>query len=133
MKDSFSTPCLCESARRLSRRLTAIYDERLGRVGLNASQCIVLRRVSSLAPVAVSSLAAAVELEQSTMTRNLAALKQLGLVDIAVGKSDGRTKVVSLTRSGKALLKKVDVAWEEAQQAASEILSPALKKLLLTS
>jgi DNA-binding MarR family transcriptional regulator len=122
---------LCESARRLARNLSALYESKLAENGLNVSQFIVMRYVAKLSPVHVSNLAEAVELDQSTMTRNLSVLKNLGVVEITVGREDGRTKLVKLSPKGTRILKKANLNWEKAQAEAKSLLSPELSRLLL--
>ena len=122
---------MCESARRLSRNLSALYESRLAENGLNVSQFIVMRYVAALAPVHVSNLAEAVELDQSTMTRNLTVLKNLGVVEITVGAKDARTKLIKLSPKGARILKKASLNWEKAQEEAKSLLKPELSQLLL--
>ena len=122
---------MCESARRLARNLSALYESRLAENGLNVSQFIVMRYVAKLSPVHVSNLAEAVELDQSTMTRNLSVLKNLGVVEITVGREDGRTKLIKLSPKGTRILKKANLNWEKAQVEARSLLSPELSRLLL--
>jgi DNA-binding MarR family transcriptional regulator len=122
--------CLCESARRLARNLTSLYEAELADSGLNISQFTVMRYLEALEPVHVSNLAEAVELDQSTMTRNLLVLKKLGVVDIAIGREDARTKVVRLSSKGARILKKARSSWERAQIDAKSKLKPQLSRLL---
>ncbi len=90
-----------------------------------------MRYIEALAPVHVSNLAEAVELDQSTMTRNLAVLKNLGVVEIKVGHQDGRTKLIKLSPKGARILKKACISWENAQAEARSLLNPELSRLLL--
>jgi DNA-binding MarR family transcriptional regulator len=89
-----------------------------------------MRYLEALEPVHVSNLAEAVELDQSTMTRNLLVLKKLGVVDIAIGREDARTKVVRLSSKGARILKKARSSWERAQIDAKSKLKPQLSRLL---
>jgi MarR family transcriptional regulator, organic hydroperoxide resistance regulator len=125
--------CLCDSARRLSRRLTSLYEGKLKPCGLNPSQYIVLRNISELESALVTTLAVAVELDQSTITRNLAVLTKLGLIRIAKGHEDGRTRMVTLTAKGNRLVTESVPLWEQAHKEAKDMLGPKLSKLLLAA
>lgn len=122
--------CLCESARRLSRNLTAIYQDKLAEGGLSPSQFILLRTIQLCQPILVSTLAEAVELDQSTTTRNLALLKDMNAINIDKG-DDGRTRVVRLSARGQRLVSKAIPLWEEAQQEAKQVVGPLMAELLL--
>ena len=71
------------------------------------------------------------ELDRTTLTRNLKPLAQQGLLTIAPG-SDQRTRVVALTPKGEAALLKVLPLWEQTQAYMVAGIGEVNASLLLT-
>jgi len=130
MKGEIDGICLCDRARRLSRNLSNLYEEELQASGISTSQYTTLRNIARKAPLLLSDLAQEVGLDQSTMTRSLATLQNLQLIEINRGSKDGRTKFVELTSRGLKQLKKSHAAWRIAQAKATKMLDPELTKQL---
>lgn len=66
--------CTCARLRRLTRRMTALYDRELAPTGLRLTQyslLATLRREGGAVGIAVSDLAAAMDMDRTTLTRNL--------------------------------------------------------------
>jgi hypothetical protein len=64
--------CLWFKARLLSRVITAVCDDALAEVGLKVSQFTVLNAVSSWEEMRHSGLAKFLEMDESTLSRNVA-------------------------------------------------------------
>jgi DNA-binding MarR family transcriptional regulator len=114
-------PCLCTSLRQAALAATQIYDRALAPSGLKITMFRLLRRISDAGAPTISELARIVELDRSTLGRNLRVLERLGLVRLDGG-TDERSKVVSLTRKGKAAFEKALPLWAEAQAAMKSTL-----------
>lgn len=97
-------PCVCTQLRRLTRVVTAAYDEALRPSGLRITQFSLLRILTRLGPVPVTRLAEEAALDRSTMGRNLDPLERRGLVRLEVGERDQRVRVVHLTQAGRDAL-----------------------------
>ena len=110
-------PCLCSTLRRMTRAVTAQYDEALRRSGLRITQFAILRNLQRTGPVAVTRLAAEVAIDRSTMGRNLDPLERRGLVRLAVSGTDQRARIVHLTEAGAAAIAATLPAWQAAQSA----------------
>jgi DNA-binding MarR family transcriptional regulator len=106
--------CLCTGIRQAAQAMTEIYDRALAPSGLKITMFRVLRRLSNADLSTISELAEIVELERSSLSRNLKVLERDGLVCFK-GSNDERGKVVQLTPAGKAALKKALPLWQEAQ------------------
>jgi DNA-binding MarR family transcriptional regulator len=89
--------------------------------GLKITMFRLLRRISDAGSPTISELARIVELDRSTLGRNVRVLERLGLVRLD-GCSDERSKVVSLTRKGKTVFEKALPLWAEAQAAMKSTL-----------
>ena len=110
------SPCTCTTLRRITRAVTASYDEALRPAGLRITQFAILRTLDRIGPVAVTRLAAEAALDRSTMGRNLDPLERRGLVRIAVGEKDQRERVVHLTDAGAAAIDAAAPFWIAAQR-----------------
>lgn len=115
--------CTCARLRKLARRVTRIYDARL------APQAIKVTQFSLLVNAArgertVSELAADLEMDRSTLSRNLAPLAAQGWVSISVG-ADLRSRSISVTAAGRRKLKAALPLWRKAQCEVESVLGAA--------
>ena len=94
--------------------MTAQYDAALESVGITHAQFSLLRNIERAAPRSLTELGRRVELDRSTVGRNVRVLQRLGLVRIAAG-SDQREASVELTEQGRALLQRAVPLWREVQ------------------
>jgi len=105
---------VCINLRRLARVTTQWYDQALAGSGLKVTQYSLLCAIEREQPVAVSALAEEVDLDRTTLARNLAPLERGGLIALAAG-DDKRVTLVSLTARGRAAIARARPAWEQAQ------------------
>lgn len=122
--------CICNNLRRAARLVTNYYDKLLEPAGLRVSQATVLVVLYLSGELTINEMAEQLELDRTTLTRNLKPLAQKGLLTIASG-SDQRTRVVALTRTGEAALLKVLPLWEQTQAYMVEGIGEANASLLL--
>ena len=113
--------CLSFNMRRAARAVTAAYDEALTGTGLTACQLTILAQLSAGSGASLRSLAGALELEPSTLSRNLALLSRKGLVRLDQG-SDRREKSVHLTPSGERALTAGYARWREVQERLGSLV-----------
>lgn len=109
-------PCYCIALRKLSRRLTAVYDEALAPLGITVSQFSQLRNIKHRQPVSLTELADLQELDRSTVGRNTKVLHRLGLVAMTPSPEDQRETMLTLTDEAIALLKRAMPIWNEVQE-----------------
>lgn len=119
--------CLLMRSRRLSRLVTRLYLERMQAVDLNVAQFTLLAAIGTQPGARATDLVPALDLEKSTVSRELGSLLAEGMVEAeAVG---GRSLGLRLTDAGRQRLEEALPAWEEAQAAAERelgALGPAL-------
>ena len=131
LAQSLLDTCLCHNARMASRVITRAYDEALRPMGLRATQVAALAAVGARGALSIKSLADSLEMERTTLTRNLRPLEQQGYVAIAP-EARHRSRVLTLTKSGQAALLEALPPWEAAQRSAMEQLGaqrwPAVQK-----
>jgi DNA-binding MarR family transcriptional regulator len=106
--------CYCAAVRRLSRRLTRIYEQELQTVGMNAAQYELLNCLKVRPGCSQRSLAEAVDLDQTTLSRNLKLLMVQGRVLGAASKTDARRVEYRLSAQGMRDLKAASPCWKRA-------------------
>ncbi|MEO1089513.1 MAG: MarR family winged helix-turn-helix transcriptional regulator [Pseudomonadota bacterium] len=107
--------CYCTKARRVARRLTAIYDEALEPAGLKTPQFGLLRAIERAGAPSITELAAATDLDRSTLGRNLRVLHKHGFVDLGSG-TDERARIVRLRERGLEAIAHALPLWEAVQR-----------------
>lgn len=116
--------CTNFKLRRLTRRVTQHYDQYLAQVGLRITQYSLLSHVDLLGPLPSGDLARRMDMDASTLSRNLRPLLAAGWVSTGEG-ADGRSRVVAITPSGHALRRQAQRHWKAAQLALNQKLGPA--------
>jgi DNA-binding MarR family transcriptional regulator len=120
-KPSSAKLCLNFKSKQLARALTRLYDAELSKAGLKTTQFTLLAKVFNQGPIPPGKLAILMELEKSTMTRNLQPMIKAGLVEFEMNLKV-RRKVISLTQTGRDKFIEADMYWNTAQQIVAEIL-----------
>jgi DNA-binding MarR family transcriptional regulator len=116
-----SPGCTCDRLRKLTRRITQHYDARLAPAGLRVTQYSLLAHLVHGGPATVSALARLMEMDRTTLTRNLKPLVDAGLVDIAAG-TDARSRIVSATTRGREARSGARELWRRAQHEVNAAL-----------
>jgi DNA-binding MarR family transcriptional regulator len=114
--------CMASRVRRLERQLTRIYDDALRAHGLTGSQLEILVAAQLSGNTTAAAVGRILDLEKSTVSRNLARLAAAGLVDV----SDG----LRITARGTAAIAACHPAWREAQRKARQTLHPTEERLI---
>jgi len=118
----WQSSCVCVNLRRAARAISQVYDEALAESGIKITQFSLLRAVERNEPVAISALAEELDLDRTTMARNLAPLERDRLVTLAPG-SDQRVTEVRLTPKGRAAVTKALPLWQNAQAEIAGLLA----------
>lgn len=113
--------CLLTRTRRISRVVTAIYDEALRPFGVNAPQFSLLILIAKLNGASRAEIGRANHQERSTLTRNLALLLAEGWIEEVVPKG-GRGRPILITDEGREVLMSAGGAWRSAQAKARQLL-----------
>lgn len=122
--------CTCFNLRKATRAVTQLFDEALKPCGLYATQFTLLAAVSSSENIAITELSKALVMDRTTLTRNLRPLQKSGWVEVLPGE-DKRTKTLSLTRSGKKVLKQAMIRWKAVQSQVVKTLGKGNWEVLL--
>lgn len=121
-KKALHSVCVCGQLRQADRVLTQLYDQYLRQADIRTTQFSLLRRINAAGSVSVTDIGALMCMAQPTATRNINNLEKHGYVRVESDRADARRKMVRLTPSGKARLKKAEPFWEKAQEALREQL-----------
>jgi DNA-binding MarR family transcriptional regulator len=113
--------CIAVKLRLLSRAVTKIYNRALRPYGLTVSQMNILVAVSYIGQAKQQDICQALHLEKSTLSRDLARMRERGWVAESPG-DDGRSSLLRVTAHGEKLLQRAFPAWRQAQQQAAELL-----------
>lgn len=106
--------CTHFQLRQLVRRVGLLYDAELAAVGLKTTQYSLLSAVLKLGPLRPGDLARAMQMQPSTLTRNLKPLVEAGWLALTAG-PDGRSRAVDLTPAGRVLREQARRRWRVAQ------------------
>ncbi len=113
--------CTNFKLRQLGRIVTRHYDRHLAAVGLKSTQYSLLSHVVKLGPIRPSDLARRMQMDASTLTRNLQPMAAQGWLTIGEGE-DARSRLVTATPQGQAKRTQGQRAWKQAQLALNEQL-----------
>ena len=120
--------CTCARLRKLARRVTRIYDAYLAPQGIKVTQYSLLANAVTRART-LSEFAAELEMDRSTLSRNLMPLVALGWINVDVG-ADPRSRNISVTAAGRRKLKAALPLWRKAQCEVEDLLGTTAVKTL---
>ena len=115
--------CTCARLRKLARRLTRIYDAHLSTQGIKVTQYSLLANAAR-GERALSEFAAELDLDRTTLSRNLAPLAAQDWVSVSIG-ADPRSRMISITAAGRRKLKAALPLWRRAQHEVESTLGNA--------
>ena len=107
--------CTCLAVRQAARHVTQFYDRRLAASGLRTTQFSMLAKLRSKGPMTINALAEDMVMDRTTLGRNILPLERDGLIVIAPGLKDRRSKEIRLTDAGLERLRAAREGWKAAQ------------------
>jgi len=118
--ETIAANCLAARIRLLHRTVTGIFDGALRPLGLTDAQLTILVVVANRGPVSPGAVARRLNMEKSTISRNVARMHNNGWLTIA--EATGREQRLTLSAKGRALLLKALPVWTEAQAKTNAVL-----------
>lgn len=112
--------CACSHTRMAARAVTRFYDEALRPSGLKGTQFVLLAAIEAGEATSITDLADLIDIERTTLVRNLQLLRKDGLVAPLKG-INGRRKP-TLTDKGKGALDTALPLWRSAQSEIEDRL-----------
>jgi len=107
--------CTCLAVRQAARHITQFYDQHLAPAGLRTTQFSILARLRRQGPTTINALADELVMDRTTLGRNILPLERDGLISVAPGRPDRRSKELRLTEAGLERLRAARGAWKDAQ------------------
>jgi DNA-binding MarR family transcriptional regulator len=117
--------CTCAKLRRLSRRVTAVYDRELAAAGLRVTQYSMLgliQREAGQAGMPLTALAERLDMDRTTLTRNLKPLIAQGWAELVTSETDARVRLARVTAAGAGAWAAARPHWKRAQQEVNRTL-----------
>jgi DNA-binding MarR family transcriptional regulator len=116
----FQPECICVNLRRAARAVSQLYDDALAASGLKITQFSLLRAIQRNTlqknqRASINLLAEEMELDRSTLARNLRPLERDGLITLSPGR-DKRVVEAHLTLAGAAAIASAVPLWRVVQQ-----------------
>lgn len=111
--------CTCGELRRAARAVTLLYDKAFESSGLLSTQLGALHTIYNSASITISKLAGELDMDRTTLTRNLSVLERQGLINISSGK-DHRTRIITITSKGTNSIANAIPLWNEIQRKVKQ-------------
>ena len=111
--------CACFNVRKTARVLTQEYDQFITPSGLKTTQFSALAVIRRLGPIMISDLALAMEIDRTSLTRNLKLIERDGFIKMRPGE-DARSRIVEITPAGQEKLDEAQVLWKVVQSRIVE-------------
>lgn len=103
----------------LDAQIESLYADR-GIRGVRPRFAYPLIRLAHTGPLTIRELAASLDRSHSAMSQTIAAMRREGLVDTEPG-TDARTRRVTLTDRGRALVPFLEAEWRATEAAVAEL------------
>jgi DNA-binding MarR family transcriptional regulator len=107
--------CNCLALRQATRHVTQFYDQFISPLGLRATQYSILARLARKGAMTINALAAELVMDRTTLGRNIRPLQRDGLIAVGPGKTDRRSKELTLTSAGIKRFQAAQKGWTKAQ------------------
>lgn len=117
--------CTCAKLRRLTRRVTAVYDRVMVPLGMTVTQYSLLSQLRRLEGQSVSRIAHQLDMDRTSLTRTLAPLVALGWVEVRPSALDARVRCIHLSADGLAARQRMRPHWQAAQLQVNALLGDA--------
>ena len=114
--------CLCLHVQRAARALARRFDEALRPVGLTNGQFSLLMSLNRPKPPAMGAVASLLAMDRTTLTAALKPLERRGLVKVMADRLDRRSRLMTLTASGRRVLQRAVPIWERTHREVEGLL-----------
>jgi DNA-binding MarR family transcriptional regulator len=115
--------CLCLHVQRAARALGRRFDDALRPLELTQGQFSLLMSLNRREPPRIGDVALLLAMDRTTLTANLKPLHRRGLVQVRPDKEDRRSRRLTLTAGGRALLAAAVPTWMRAHAEAERLLT----------
>lgn len=115
--------CLCLHTQRAARALSRRFDEALRPAGLKSGQFSLLISLNRPEPPTIGSVARLLAMDRTTLTANLKPLERRGLLTVTPDAEDRRSRRLTLTASGLAVLEQAIPIWIATHETIEKMLN----------
>ena len=115
--------CLCLHVQRAARALARHFDEVLRPLDLTNGQFSLLVSLNRPEAPSIGSVAALLAMDRTTLTANLKPLERRGLLKVSVDKEDKRSRRLTISAAGRALLAKAFPLWKQAHAETERLIT----------
>jgi len=115
--------CLCLHLQRAARAVARRFDAALRPLGLTNGQFSLLMSLNRPVAASIGEIAALLAMDRTTLTAALKPLERPGLVTVSVDDADKRSRRLTLTPAGRALLIAALPVWENEHAAINALLA----------
>jgi DNA-binding MarR family transcriptional regulator len=114
--------CLCLHVQRAARMVARRFDEALRPLGLTNGQFSLLTSLNREEPATMGAVAAVLAMDRTTLTAALKPLQRAGFVEVRIDLEDRRTRPLTLTPAGRALLASAVPVWNRTHAQVEGLL-----------
>ena len=108
--------CLCLHVQRAARALARRFDEAMRRLNLTNGQFSLMMSLNRPQPPVMAAVASLLAMDRTTLTAALKPLERRGLVKVSTNQADRRSRLLTLTPKGRALLARAVPIWEDTHR-----------------
>jgi DNA-binding MarR family transcriptional regulator len=114
--------CLCLAVQRAARALARRFDDAMRSMDLTHGQFSLLMSLNRPHPPTIGEVAHFLAMDRTTLTANIKPLARRGLLKVAIDKEDKRSRRLTLSPAGHALLIDALPVWKETHAAIDALL-----------
>ena len=115
--------CLCFHMQRAARALARRFDDAFRPIELTNGQFTLMMSLSRGEPKPMGRIADVLTMDRTTLTAALKPLTRRGLVSVTVDPGDKRSRLLTLTSAGRALLAEALPIWRRTHAAVERQLA----------
>lgn len=121
--DEIVRDCLGFRVRLLGRATTGLYDHALKAHGLSIGQANLMAALGKLGPCSPARLGEVLQMDRSTVSRNLSLLLKQGWAEAVSSDAKG-VREVTLSPAGHEKIRALLPEWRRAQEETARLLGP---------
>ena len=115
--------CLCLHLQQAARAVARRFDAALRPLGLTNGQFSLLMSLNRPEAASIGGVSTLLAMDRTTLTANLKPLERRGLVTVSVDDADKRSRHLTLTPAGRALLVAALPVWEDEHAAIEGLVT----------